>query len=49
MSAGILGSIEITNPVGEVVVKAGGPIAITVFVYWVNPAPFLIGVLLGGG
>lgn len=47
MSAGILGSIEISNPVGEVAVKAVGPIGVTVLVYWLNPAPLLFGMLLG--
>ena len=49
MSAGILGAIEITNPIGEVAVKAGGPIAITVLLYVWNPAPAVVQTLLGGG
>ena len=49
MAAGILGVIEITNPIGEVVVKAGGPVAVTVLFYVWDPAPAIIQKLLGGG
>ena len=48
MSAGILGAIEIENPRTEMIVKAGGPIAVTVLLYVWNPAPILIQMLLGG-
>ena len=49
MAAGILGAIEITNPRTELIVKAGGPIAVTVLLYVWNPAPIVIQGMLGGG
>jgi hypothetical protein len=36
-AAGILGNIEITNPIAKYTIKAGGPIALTVLFYLVNP------------
>lgn len=37
VAAGILGNVEVGGPVAGLTVKAGGPIAITIFFYWVNP------------
>ena len=37
VAAGILGNVEVTGPVAGLTVKAGGPIAITIIFYLINP------------
>ena len=37
VAAGILGNVTIDGTIAGLTVKAGGPIAITIFFYWVNP------------
>lgn len=37
LSAGILGNVSIEGTVANITIKAGGPIAITVILYLLNP------------
>jgi len=38
MAGALLGSFEFQGNIGGLTVKAGGPLAVLVFFYWVNPA-----------
>jgi len=44
-AAGLLGTLEIEGPVLDLTIKAGGPFALTVLVYLVNPLNPLRGFL----
>ena len=45
MGAGLLGTIQIGNPVGDIIVKAGGPVALTVLFYLKSPADTIVRLL----
>lgn len=47
LGAGILGTLTIEGPVAELVVKAGGPVALTILFYVWTPAPVMIRALQG--
>ncbi len=45
MAAGILGNLDITGTVLNLTIKAGGPLAVTVMIYLLDPPKLVRGLL----